>query len=112
MTTANSPGDVVVLKYPGAQKAKRRPGIVVSTALYHSTRPDVIVALVTTQLGKAVGPTDCLLHDWSAAGLRRPSAFRAYLDTFVPAVLRIIGHLSDRDWREAQARLRLALAVT
>ena len=112
MTTTIKPGDVVILRYPGAQKAKRRPGIAVSTDLYHATRPDVIVALVTTQFRGAVGPTDYILQDWSAAGLRRASAFRAYLHMFVPVALRIIGHLSDRDWLEVQARLRLALAVT
>lgn len=112
MTTSINSGDVVVVKYPGAHKSKRRPGIVVSTDLYHATRPDVIVALVTTQLRSAVGPTDYVLQDWSAAGLRRASAFRAYFDMFLPTALRRIGHLSDRDWQEVQARLRLALAVT
>jgi len=111
MMTTIKPGDVVLAKYPGAQKTKRRPGIAVSTDLYHATRPDVIVALVTTQLRATFGPTDYILQDWSAAGLRRASAFRAYLHMFVPAAVRIIGHLSDRDWQEVKARLRLALAV-
>jgi mRNA interferase MazF len=111
-TTRIKPGDVVVARFPGAQQAKRRPGIVVSTDLYHATRPDVTVALVTSQLASAVGPTDFILSDWPAAGLRRASAFQAYFHMFVPALLRLVGHLTDRDWREVQARLRLAIAVT
>src|SRR5690349_17431171 len=89
MATRIKPGDVVVVKYPGAHKAKRRPGIVVSTDLYHATRPDIIVGLVTSQIASATGPTDCLLLDWSAAGLRRASAFQAYFHMFAPTVLRI-----------------------
>ncbi|MBX9622446.1 MAG: type II toxin-antitoxin system PemK/MazF family toxin [Gemmataceae bacterium] len=96
---------------PGAQQAKRRPAVVVSTDLYHATRPDVVVSVLTTQLGGATTPTDYLLRDWRAAGLRFPSAFRAYIGTVVAAHPVLIGHLTDRDWVEVQARLRLGLAV-
>lgn len=107
-----SPGDVVLVDFPGSHKTKRRPGLVVSTDLYHSTRPDVIVAVLTGQTAKATGPTDHVLQDWAAAGLHKPSAVRVYLNMFAPAALVVIGHLSDRDWQEVQARLRLAIAVT
>jgi mRNA interferase MazF len=106
------PGDVVLADYPGVQGVKRRPGVVVSTDLYHATRPDVVVAVLTTKLAKARGPTDYVLQDWSAAGLHKPSAFRVYLEMFTPTQLVLIGHLSDLDWLEVQARLRLGLAVT
>ena len=106
------PGDVIIVDYPGVQKTKRRPGVAVSTDLYHATRPDVVVAVLTTQLAKATGPTDYALQDWAAAHLHKPSAFRVYLEMFQAADLVIIGHLSDRDWQEARARLRVGLAVT
>jgi mRNA interferase MazF len=109
----SSPGDVVQCKFPGAQDKKPRPVVVISTDVYHNTRPDVIVGLLTTQLSAATAPSDYTLQDWAAAGLHKPSAFRAFLAT-IPAwgITRVIGHLTDRDWAEVQARLRVALAVT
>jgi mRNA interferase MazF len=79
--------------------------------LYHATRPDVVLGLLTTQLAKATGPTDYALQDWAAARLRKPSAFRVYLEMFRVADLLIIGRLSDYDWLEVKARLRLGLEV-
>jgi mRNA interferase MazF len=106
------PGDVVVANFPGAQQSKTRPTLVVSTDLYQATRPDVVLAVLTRQTAKATAPTDYVLQDWAAAGLRSPSAFRAYFNTIVASAPVLIGHVSDRDWAEIQARLRLALAVT
>src|SRR5947209_6970467 len=107
------PGAVVTVDFPGVTGIKRRPAVIVSTVAYHAARPDVILAVVTTQTAGATGPTDYLLQDWAATGLRRPSAFRAYLATLpATSVIAEIGQLSDRDWQEVQARLRIALAVT
>ena len=108
-----TPGDVIVVDFPGVQGIKPRPGIVVSSAAYHAARPDVVVALCTSNLAAATAPTDYDLQDWAAAGLRVPTAYRSFFTTVpVSQVHRMIGHLSDRDWLEVQARLRLALAVT
>jgi hypothetical protein len=30
---------------------------------------------------------------------------------YLASIVKVIGHLSDRDWQEVQARLKLALAV-
>jgi mRNA interferase MazF len=107
-----SPGDVVTAWLMGTVQAKRRPAVVVSSDIYHATRPDIIIAMLTTQIAHAVAPTDYILHDWSAAGLRQPSALRVYLYTVLPVKASLIGHLTDRDWQQVQARLRLGLAVT
>jgi mRNA interferase MazF len=108
-----TPGTVVLCSFPGAERTKTRPSVVVSTDIYHTTRPDVIVGILTTRVADATGPTDYVLQDWAAAGLHQPSAFRSFLAT-LPAsgIIRTIGRLSDRDWQEIQARLRVALAVT
>jgi hypothetical protein len=106
------PGDVAVADMPGAQGPKRRPTVVVSTDLYQTQGRDVIVGELTGRLAKATRATDYLLQDWAAAGLHQPSAFRAYLGTVETVSTIWIGHLTDRDWREVQARLRVALAVT
>jgi mRNA interferase MazF len=106
------PGAVVTVDFPGATGVKRRPALVVSTATYHATRPDVILAIITSQMPSSTAPSDYVLQDWSAAGLHRPSAFRSFLVTLpAAAVATVVGQLSDRDWREVQARLRVALDV-
>ncbi len=105
------PGDIAVVEFAGAWETKRRPAIVVSSALYHQHRPDIIVGLLTSRVEAASGPTDYALKDWAEAGLTRPSAFRAFLNTYPSTVARIVGHLTSRDWQEIQARLSLALAV-
>ena len=68
------PGDVVTVEFPGVTGVKRRPAVIVSTNMYHRSRPDVILALLTGQVGDATAPTDYTLQDWAQAGLHRPSA--------------------------------------
>ena len=105
-------GDVITVDFPGTLETKRRPAVVVSTDTFHSTRPDAVLALLTSQTSGTTGPTDYLLRDWSKAGLRRPSAFRVFLATVPATSITLIGHLSDHDWQEVQTRLRIALAVS
>lgn len=108
-----SPGEVVIVDFVGDATTKRRPALVVSSAVYHATRDDIIIGLLTSKLDEAVGPTDYGLQDWAAAGLVSPTAFRCYLRTqHRTAVYRVIGSLTPRDWQEVQARLRIGLAVT
>jgi mRNA interferase MazF len=105
------PGDVVTVDFVGATGVKQRPAVVVSSHLYHTHRPDLILAVFTTQVTTATTPRDYVLQDWAAAGLHRPSAFRAYLGMGTPAAVHVIGRLSARDWGSIQACLRRALAV-
>ena len=105
------PGDVETVVFAGATGVKRRPAVLVSSDLYHIHRPDVILGLLTTNITSATAPTDYILQDWASAGLRRPSAFRAYLGMELSARVNVIGHLSERDWRGVQAALAAALAL-
>ena len=105
------PGDVVTALLPGVSETKHRPASVVSTAAYHARRPDVLLALITGRVEKADSEFDCVLFDWQDAGLKVPSAMRSFLFTKPAAKVTKIGHLSTADWREVQARLRLALEL-
>jgi|SRR6185437_2151097 len=103
-------GDVVWIDFPGVVQTKRRPAVILSSATYHSTRPDVIVGLVTSQISKATAPTDFLLQNWQAAGLRVPSAFRAFIVTLPRSnLVSTMGTLTPSDWNEVKERIRLAL---
>ncbi len=107
-----NPGDVVLVDFPGAQGIKRRPGVILSSPLYHTTRPDLIVGLITTHTMGATAPSDYVLQDWAAAGLHRPSAFRTFL-SMIPnfAVRAQVGHLSTADWQGVCASVKSALAA-
>jgi mRNA-degrading endonuclease toxin of MazEF toxin-antitoxin module len=107
------PGDVVLLSFPGIKQTKVRPAVILSSRIYNRARPDLILGLVTSQINKAVGPTDHLLQDWSQARLTRPSAFRAYFVTLPKSVVRFrVGKLTDRDWRGVQEKTKLAFGFT
>jgi mRNA-degrading endonuclease toxin of MazEF toxin-antitoxin module len=43
------PGDVVTVDFHGATGPKRRPAVVVSSALYHQHRPDLVLGVLTSQ---------------------------------------------------------------
>lgn len=86
-------GDVVTVDFPGVTGIKRRPAVVLSSAIYHANRPDVIVGLITSQTS-SLGVTDYVLQDWQTAGLRVASVFRCFIITLPPAAnLVCIGHL-------------------
>jgi len=105
------PGDVVEAEFPGAQGVKKRPCLVISGELYHQTRPDVLLSVITSNLATATAPTDWVLRDWQEAGLSLPSAARIYISARLQYQVTKIGRLSDDDWNKVQNRLKLALEI-
>ena len=72
-------GDVVTAYLPGVSETKRRPAVVVSTVAYHAARPDVLLALITSQVQDASTEFDAVIYDWGEAGLKLSSAMRSFL---------------------------------
>jgi mRNA interferase MazF len=105
-------GTVVWVQFPGAQKTKQRPAVILSSQTYHAQRPDVIIGIVTSQISKAKTSSDRILADWQSAGLRQASAFRTFLAT-VPqlSIINPLGRLSDADWAVVQACVSGAVAI-
>ena len=106
--------DVVLVPFPFSDLSttKVRPAVVVSSALYHATEPDLLLAALTSKVATATGPFDYLLSDWRAAGLRYPSALKPVLFTLDPArVIYRIGALTSADLAQVDQRLRRALAL-
>lgn len=107
-----NPGNVVWIEFPGVVQTKRRPAVVLSSPTYHTIRPDIIVGLVTSQTSKSTLPTDYVIQDWQAAGLRVPSAFRTFIVTLPrTAVIDTMGTLAQADWNEVITRVKLALEL-
>jgi mRNA interferase MazF len=103
-------GEVIWIDFPGVVQTKPRPAVILSSAAYHATRPDIIIGLIASQISKATSPTDFLIQDWKAAGLRLPSAFRAFLVTLPQsAIASTVGTLSVTDWNQVMERMKLAL---
>jgi mRNA interferase MazF len=106
--------DVILVPFPFSDltTTKVRPAVVVSSDLYHSTEPDLLLAALTSRAEAATGPFDYPLNDWRAAGLRFPSALKPVLVTLDPArVVHRIGALSAADLAQVDERLRRALAL-
>jgi len=105
-------GDVVLVPFPFAylSSAKNRPAVVVSSALFHQTEPDIIVAAITSQIGSHRGPIDTLLADWRHTGLLKPSVVKSSLATLEMRMVRhTIGKLSSADLATLSRNLAAAL---
>ncbi len=107
-------GDVVLVPFPFSDLSttKVRPAAVVSSALYHATESDLLLAALTSKVAAATGPFDYLLSDWRTAGLRYPSALKPVLFTLDPTrVIYRIGALTSADLVQVDQQLRRALAL-
>jgi len=92
----------------GAGRTSPNPlvGAVVVSADTYNQYGDLVVAAVTSHAPRVA--MDCALRDWAAAGLKLPSTVRMLLATVASArILLHVGHLTERDWTEVQARLRM-----
>ena len=75
-------GDIVLvnLVYPDETGAKRRPVLIASSAPYHQARQDVIVAAITSNIGRNLYG-DYQIADWRGAGLLYPSTVTSTIRT-------------------------------
>lgn len=104
-------GIVVTAEFQGVVSTKRRPAVIVSSQIYHRERPDVILAVVTSQIGKSNSSTDYVLRDWQSAGLNKPSAVRIFLFTLPQNKIAEIGELTEDDWAQVRERLRSSIEI-
>lgn len=100
---------LVPFPFSDLSTTKVRPAVVVSGQHYHSARPDLILAALTSNT-RGTSPVDYLLRDWVAAGLVKPTAFKPVLFTIDPRrILYQVGVLTRPDLEEIDRRLRLML---
>ncbi len=80
--TAYRRGDVVLVGFQFADESglKYRPAVVLSSRAYHRNRQEVIVAAVTSNVGRAFFG-DHFLAGWKEAGLLFPSIVTGILRT-------------------------------
>ena len=93
-------GDIVRVAFPFADSEghKERPAVIVSSAMYHLHRPDVMVVALSGRLTPLEPLGEYLLADWQSAGLQKPSRIKAVIATVKSdRIIGKIGHLSTRD---------------
>jgi len=97
--------DVVLIPFPytDLSAAKTRPAVVVSSGAYHTARPELLLAYVSSQLSQVNPAIDYILADWKLAGLLKPSFVRPKVAAVEPAlVVHCAGALTDRDMLEME----------
>ena len=104
------PGDVVTIDLLGATGPKHHPAVVVSNALYHQHRPDLVLIVLTSQVSRATTPLDYLLQAGPVRVCGNPLHFGPTLGWPPPTAVRVIGHLSARDWAGIQVCVIQAFA--
>src|SRR6059036_4107242 len=79
-TISFSQGDVVLVPFPftDLSATKQRPALVLSPERLNKTRPDLVVAAITSQVPAALDEDEILLSasELGAAGLPKPSIIK------------------------------------
>lgn len=106
-------GDVVLVPFPFTDQlaTKKRPAVVVSSAVYHRERPDLILIAVTSQVRPSNIVGEVAVARWKEAGLLKPSVIKPVLATVHRSrVLRKLGRLRREDLIAVQSALDQILA--
>ncbi len=104
MTTYNF-GDIILVPFPFTDQttSKKRPAVVVSSDVYNSDRPDIILMAVTSQMRHLGKTGEAEVQDWQEAGLIKPSLIKPILTTIEKSlVLKKLGRLSEKDCHTLQ----------
>lgn len=103
-------GDIVLVRFPFTSQTafKQRPAVVVSSQDYNSTRPDVVIMAITSQLRLIPGFGEVWIKEWQNANLLKPSAIKPVFATIEQQlVVSRLGTLQTQD----EAQLRTTIAV-
>ncbi len=108
-------GDVVLIPFPYTDfsATKTRPAVVISSHVYHSARPELLLMYVSSQLSQANRGIDYVLADWKKARLLKPSFVRPKIAAIRPTlVVHHVGALTENDLLEVDRCLRRAMNLT
>ena len=111
-TTTYKRGDVVLVPFPftDLSSAKQRPALVVSADSLNSTRDDLLVAGITSQIPPTLAADEFLIsaNDMKAAGLPKRSIVRLskLVSLHRQLIVKRIGTLPPEPLGQLLARLR------
>ena len=111
--TSSDRGAIVLVRFVFADEtgAKRRPALILSTERYHAGRREVLVAAITSNVGRLlVG--DHLVEGWHEAGLPLPSVVTGILRTVKREMIDgRLGVLREADLVAVERNLRVSLGL-
>lgn len=111
--TTYSRGDVVLVRFVFADEkgVKQRPGLLVSSAAYHRSRREAVLAAITSHVSRSlVG--DHRLTKWEEAGLPLPSTVTGIIRTIKQdMIIRKLGALPREELSNVESQLRISLAL-
>ena len=111
--TSYDRGAIVLVRFVFADEtgAKQRPVLILSTKQYHAGRREVVVAAITSNVGRLlVG--DHKIKAWRQAGLPLPSVVTGILRTIKwDMIVGSLGMLSASDVRAVEHNLRGSLGL-
>ena len=93
-------GDVVLVPFPFTDQSgtKKRPAVVVSSHGYNSSRRDIVIVAITSQVRVPLAFGEAMVADWQGAGLVKASVLKPVFTTIEQAlVIRTMGALSIAD---------------
>ena len=106
-------GDIVLVKFVFADEKgiKQRPAVLVSSARYHRSRREAILAAITSNIERLL-TGDCQIRQWKAAGLPLPSTVTGIIRTIKQEmIVKKLGELPPADLGAVEEQLRLVLAL-
>jgi len=107
-------GDIVLVPFPFSNQTalKKRPAVIVSSNLYNNCSADIVIMAITSQIEKTTGVGECLIKDWSPAGLLKPSAIKPAISTIEQTlVLKKLGKLFADDLASMENALKDLLGI-
>ncbi len=106
-TTSYNRGAILLARLPNVEGT-----LLLSGEAYNRSGSDLIVALITSNIGSPSKPGDYLVRQWSEAGLLRSSRIRARVSTIHRAkVVGVLGHVSETDLRAYEAGFESAMEL-
>ena len=111
--TVSSRGDIVLVEFAFSDESatKLRPALVVSTALFHRAREEVIIAAITSNVRRLlVG--DYIVAEWQHTELLFPSSVTGIIRTIKRSMIRRrLGGLAANDLDAFDRVLRRSLGL-
>ncbi len=111
--TTSSRGDIVLVSFVFADEkgVKKRPALVLSNEDYQSGRQEMIVAAITSNIGRVlIG--DYRIKDWEGSGLPLPSLVTGIVRTIKQQmIVKKLGTLPSPERRAFDKNLKMLLSL-
>jgi mRNA interferase MazF len=105
-------GDILLIPFPFTNQIsiKKRPTVVISSRIYNSQKPDLIIMAITSQFNSSTNFGEMMIADFSNAGLLKPSVVKPVITTIEKSwVIRKLGQLKNLDCQNLKQLIQLVL---